>query len=238
MSLELFSAEEHQKLVDAERRYGNAFINAYNATILVSNIMMWPVIDCDLFIRFYSQMKKYHTLSVVSTVRLHRIQAKMDLRYFLESTANAAFSLAHTDTQNYFDLPNNRIGDAQKATLKAYKWLETTYPGHSIFMKDLKAEINEQTAHAHVANSQHNFDFVPGQRAEIVTSYFDFEDDELLKFDLWIGAKAGLHAVDLILSVQKDFGGILPSRDVDDHPQLMADNDAVLRELQNERGHP
>lgn len=238
MSLELFSADEHQKLVDAERRYGNAFINAYNTTILVSNIMMWPIIDCDLFVRFSSQMKKHHTLSIVSTVRLHRIQAKMDLRYFLESTANAAFALAHTDTQNYFDLQNNRIGDAQKATLKAYKWLESTYPGHSNFMKDLKAEINEQTAHAHVVNSQHNCDFVRGKRAEIVTSYFDFENDELLRLDLWIGAKAGLHAVDLILSVQKDFGGFLPSSDVNDLPQLMADNDAVLREFQNERGHP
>jgi hypothetical protein len=237
MSLEIFSAEEHQKLVDAERRYGNAFINAYNTTILLSNLMIWPVVDCDLFIRFYSQMKKYHTLSVVSTVRLHRVQAKMDLRYFLESAANAAFSLANIDTQNYFSLQSNRIGDAQKATLKAYKWLETTYPGHSNFIKDLKADINQQTAHAHVVNSQHNFDFVPGQRAEIVTTYFDFGDDELVKLDLWVGAKAGLHAIDLILSVQKDFGGFLPSSDVGDLPQLMADNDAVLRELRDEGGH-
>jgi hypothetical protein len=114
MSLEIFSAEEHQKLVGAERRYGNAFINAYNTTILLSNLMMWPVVDCDLFIRFYSQMKKYHTLSIVSTVRLHRVQAKIDFRYFLESAPNAAFSLANTDTQNYFDLQNNRIGDAKR----------------------------------------------------------------------------------------------------------------------------
>jgi hypothetical protein len=233
MSLEIFSAEEHQRLVDAESRYGNAFVNAYNATILLSNLMMWPVIDCDLFIRFYSQMKKYHTLSVVSAVRLHRIQAKMDLRYFLESTANAAFSLAHTDTQNYFDLQNNQIGDAQKATLKAYKWLEATYLAHSNFMRELKADINEQTAHAHVVNSQHNFDFVPGPSAEIITSYFDFEDDELVKLDLWIAAKAGLHAADLILTVQKDFGGFLPSGDSDDLGQLITDNDAVLRELQS-----
>lgn len=233
MSLEIFSAEEHQRLADAESRYGNAFVNAYNTTILLSNLMMWPVIDCDLFIRFYSQMKKYHTLSVVSTVRLHRIQAKMNLRYFLESTANAAFSLAHTDTQNYFDLQNNRIGDAQKATLKAYKWLEVTYLAHSDFMRDLKADINEQTAHAHVINSQHNFDFVPGQRAEIITSYFDFDDDELVKLDLWIAAKAGLHAADLILTVQKDFGGFLPSGDSDDLGQLITDNDAVLHELQS-----
>jgi lipase chaperone LimK len=109
-------------------KYGNAFVNANNTTMLLPNLMLWPLVDCDLFIRFYSQMKKYHTLSVVSTVRLHRIQAKMDLRYFLESTANAAFSLAHTSTRNYFDLENSRIGDAQKATTKAYKWLEATRP--------------------------------------------------------------------------------------------------------------
>lgn len=235
MSLELFSAEEHQKLLDAEQKYGNAFINAYNTTILVSNLMMWPVIDCDLFIRFYSQMKKYHTLSVISTVRMHRIQAKMDLRYFLESTANAAFSLAHTDTQNYFDHQNRRIGDAQKASVKAYRWLETTYQGHSDFMKDLKATINEQTAHAHVVNSQHNFDLIAGERAEIITSYFDFEDDEVVKLDLWIAAKAGLHAADLILQVQKDFGGFLPSSDVANLPRLMVDNDAVLAELQKDK---
>ena len=78
----------------------------------------------------------------------------------------------------------------------------------------------------------HNFDFVPGQRAEIVTSYFDFEDDDLVKLDLWLCAKAGLYAIDLILAVQKDFGGFLPSSDVDELGQLMADNDAVQHELQ------
>lgn len=121
--------------------------------------------------------------------------------------------------------------------MQAYKWLETTYPGHSNFIKDLKTDINQQTAQAHVVNSQHNFDFVPGQRAEIVTSYFDIEDDDLVKLDLLVGAKAGLHAIDLILSVQKDFGGFLPSSDVGDLPQLVADNDAVLRELRHEGGH-
>lgn len=233
MNLKQFSAEEHQKLLDAEKKYGNAFINAYNTTTLVSNLMMWPITDCDLFIRFYSQMKKYHSLSVISTVRMHRIQAKMDLRYFLESTANAAFSLAHTNTQNYFDYQNQSIGDAQKASRKAYQWLETTYKGHSDFIKDLKSMINEQTAHAHVVNSRHNFDFVPGKRAEIITSYFDFEDDEVVKLDLWLAAKAGIHAADLILQVQKDSGGFLPSSDVANLPNLIADNDAVLAELPN-----
>jgi hypothetical protein len=232
VSLNLYSAEEHQKLVNAEERYGNAFVNAYNTTIMLSNIMMWPIVDCDLFIRFYSQMKKYHTLSLVSTVRLHRVQAKMDLRYFLESAVNAAFTLAHTDTQNYLDYAGNKINNAQKATSLAYKWIEKAYAGHSKFIKDLKDEINGQTAHAHVVNSQHNFDFVPGPQAEIITSYFDFEDDTLVKLDLWLCAKAGLYAIDLILAVQKDFGGFLPSSDIDELSQLMTDNDAVQHEVE------
>ncbi|MFS8367481.1 hypothetical protein ACJRO0_08310, partial [Acetobacter oryzifermentans] len=97
----------------------------------------------------------------------------------------------------------------------------------------LKSMINEQTAHAHVVNSRHNFDFVPGKRAEIITSYFDFEDDEVVKLDLWLAAKAGIHAADLILQVQKDSGGFLPSSDVANLPNLIADNDAVLAELPN-----
>ena len=231
MSLHLYSAEEHQKLIDAESRYGNAFVNAYNTTIMLSNIMMWPISDCDLFIRFYSQVKKYHALSLVSSVRQHRVQAKMDLRYFLESLVNAAFTLAHTGTRNYFDHENKKINTPHKATGLAYKWIEGAYGGYSKFIKDLKDEINGETAHAHVVNSQHNFDFIPGVRAEIITSYFDFDDNDLVKVDLWQCAKAGLYAIDLILAVQKDFGGFLPSREVEGLGGLMADNDAVLSEL-------
>jgi hypothetical protein len=44
---------------------------------------------------------------------------------------------------------------------------------------------------------------VPGERAEIHTSYFDFEDDQQVRIDLWVAAKADLHAADLILSVQQ-----------------------------------
>lgn len=92
------------------------------------------------------------------------------------------------------------------------------------------------TATEVVVNSQHNFDLVAGQSAEIITSYFDFEDDEVVKLDLWIAAEAGLHAADLILQVQKDFGGFLPSSDAANLPQLMADNDAVLAELRSTSG--
>jgi hypothetical protein len=231
MSLNALSADEHQMVIDAERRYGNYYVNAHNTTIMLSNIMMWPLIDCDLFIRFLSQMKKYHTLSVISTVRLHRIQAKMDLRYFLESTVHAAYSLVHTDTKIYFDFDAGKILDAKKASEKVYVWIEATYNDHSKGIQNIKKLINEQTAHANVVNSEHNFRYVPGERAEIHTSYFDFEDDKMVKVDLWQCAQAGLIAIDLILAVQRQHGGFLPSDHVDELAVLIEDNKALLGEL-------
>jgi hypothetical protein len=134
MSLTPLFEEEFQRVMEAENRYGNFYVNAYNATIMLSNIMRWPVSDCDIFIRFLSQMKKYHTLSMISTVRLHRIQAKLDLRYFLESTVNAAFALAHVDTKNYFNFGAGQQPDAQEATAKAYKWIDGAYSNYSKFV--------------------------------------------------------------------------------------------------------
>jgi hypothetical protein len=231
MSLETYSAEEHARLLAAEERYGDAFVNAYNVTILLSNLVLWPTGPVDLFFRFYSQVKEYHSLSIVSSVRLHRVQAKMDLRYFLESTVHAGCALAHPQTTAYFDLDKQALGDAKKATGHAHRWIEQDFPGHSAFIKDLKEEINRETAHANVVNNEHNFGFVPGERAEIHTTYFDFEDDRQLRVDLWLAAKAGLHAADLILAVQRNVGGFVPKVGATDLQALMVDNDAVLAEL-------
>jgi hypothetical protein len=87
------------------------------------------------------------------------------------------------------------------------------YGQHSKRIKDIEDAINDQTAHANIFSSQHNFLYVPGERAEIHTSYFDFEDEEWVKVDLWLCAEAGLIAIDLILAVQRQHGGFLPSSD-------------------------
>jgi hypothetical protein len=232
MTIDAYSAEEHQRVIDAEQRYGDYYVNAYNATIMLSNIMMWPVSDCDIFIRFLSQLKKYHTLSLISTVRLHRIQAKMNLRYFLESTVNAAYALTHTDTKVYFNFDDEEQPDAKKASHRAYNWIENAFPAHSQSILNMKDQINKQTAHANIFNGQHNFLYVPGARAEIHTSYFDFEDEQFVKADLWQCAQAGLIAIDLILAVQKQHGGFLPSRDVEGLGELIANNDTLLDELE------
>jgi hypothetical protein len=73
---------------------------------------------------------------------------------------------------------------------QAYKWIKEAYSSHSKTIQNIKDQINKETAHANVINSQHNLLYVPSERAEIHTSYFDFENDELAKIDLWQCAKA------------------------------------------------
>ncbi len=49
MSLETYS-KEHARLLAAEERYGNAFVTAYNVTILLSNLVLWPTGPVDRLI--------------------------------------------------------------------------------------------------------------------------------------------------------------------------------------------
>jgi len=65
-------------------------------------------------------VRKHHTVALFSTVRLHRIQAMMDLRQTLEAGACAAYAIANTD-QASFDMDEDGILNATQnlANLKA-----------------------------------------------------------------------------------------------------------------------
>ncbi|MGF6773798.1 hypothetical protein P3T18_006312 [Paraburkholderia sp. GAS199] len=92
----------------------------------------------------------------------------------------------------------------------------------------MKELINLQTAHANVYNSFHNFHYVGGEDAAIYTTFFDFDDDDWLKVDLWECAQAGLVATDLILAIRKQYGGFFPSRESDKLPQMIEAVDRLL----------
>ena len=231
MSIDKFSHIEHQLILNAEERYGDFFTTARDVTLLLSNLMSWPTKDCDIFIRFLSQMKNSHTLTLMSLIRQHRIQAKMTLRYFLESTIHAAYSLVHVDTTNYFDALEGKKHDPQKASRAAYTWINKHFQSHSEEIKRMKDLINQQTAHANVYNSFHNFDFVGGKDPAIHTSFFDFDDDHWLKVDLWECSQAGLVATDLILAIRNVHGGFIPSRETDKLPQMIEAADGLLAQL-------
>ncbi|SPB14772.1 hypothetical protein NOV72_02004 [Caballeronia novacaledonica] len=238
MSIEEFSHIEHQMVLDAEERYGDFFTATRDVSLLLSNIMSWPTKDCDIFIRFLSQMKKSHTLSLMALIRQHRIQAKMTLRYFLESTIHAAYSLVHVDTKNYFDTLDGKKHDPQKASRAAYSWIDTHFRSYSAEIKRMKDAINQQTAHANVYNSFHNFHYVGGENPAIYTAFFDFDDDHWLKVDLLECAQAGLVAAELILAIREQHGGFIPSRESDKLPQMIEAVNRLLPQLSYEGNGP
>lgn len=151
----------------------------------------------------------------------------------LRSTVNAAYALVHDNTNIYFNYEGGEQPEAQKASRLAYAWIDGAYKDHSKMIQKIKDQINKQSAHANVFSSQHNFAFVPGERAEIHTTFFDIEDVRWTKADLYQCAQVGLIAIDLLLAVQKLYGRFLPSAEaIDGLPLLIANNDALLRELE------
>ncbi|HSD91660.1 MAG TPA: hypothetical protein VLB11_01365 [Methyloceanibacter sp.] len=87
---------ESEKLMvlDAVERYPAHYPYALEAVLFLSNCVKSINKDRWVFGMFLSQVKKHLLLALFSTVRLHRIQAMMDLRQVLEAGACAAFSLA------------------------------------------------------------------------------------------------------------------------------------------------
>jgi hypothetical protein len=104
MNIYDFADEEHRLSREAEETHGSYFVNAACTSVAFSRLVGTPVTDCETFFRFHAQAKKHHTLSVLSTVRRHRTQAKLNFRYYLESTVQAAYALAHQDVKLYFDI--------------------------------------------------------------------------------------------------------------------------------------
>src|SRR5258707_12270979 len=101
-----------------------------------------------MFGRLFSLMKKHHTLSLFSALRLHKMQAMMDLRQVLEAGAAAAFAIANPETDHFVDVDGFGIMDpSQKLTGKRYKWLDQNYPDKSARMPRPKDRINSSPTH-------------------------------------------------------------------------------------------
>jgi hypothetical protein len=56
-------------------------------------------------------MKKHHMLAMFSTLRLHRVQAMMNLRQVLEAGASATFAIANPEQHHFVDTDQHGILD-------------------------------------------------------------------------------------------------------------------------------
>lgn len=227
MNIYDFADEEHRLIHEAEETHGDYFVNAAGATLAFSNLVGIPLTDCEAFYRFYAQAKKHHTLSVLSTVRRHHTQAKLNLRYFLESTVQAAYALAHPDIKEYYEIDQLTFVKHDTVTKRANNWLSEKYPSSSAEILRMKKDINSQDAHTNIAASGNTFGYDPNEKA-IITSFFDFEDNEIIQADLLVCAQAGLVGFDLLLAVRDGFGGFIAKRGVVEEWQQLREANGLL----------
>jgi hypothetical protein len=135
-----------------------------------------------IFISFVSLAKKHHTLALFSTVRLHKVQAMMNLRQTLEAGASAAFAIANPDYSHFVTADEHGFLDPVPPKQR-YAWLDRHYPAGSAAIKDAKEQINTIEAHANLIITQRTCRNDIEDRS-FETPFFDIEDEHYVKTDL------------------------------------------------------
>jgi hypothetical protein len=197
--------QESDLIGSAEERLGWPVAMARDATLLLSTFMASVDAAHHMYIRCMAIMKTHHTLAFMSTLRLHHVQAMMNLRQAAEAASNAAFALAHPDAV-YVDGDKGFIMNPKEVGSRSYKWIRQKFPLHSTNLKVLKDIINDQSAHFNIVNSARLVDDLP--EGDIWhTGFFDREDKYLQHNDLWLLTNLSLCAMHLMTEVGKVHGG-------------------------------
>jgi hypothetical protein len=199
---------ERQMVLSAPERFGAYYEHAFECTIFLTHFVKTVDPDRWIFASFLSQVKKYHTLALFSTVRLHQIQSAMNLRHVLGAGALAAFAIANPDPANFVAQDHDGyLNHPKKLTKKAYDWLDQHYPGGSSAIKDMKTLINKSTAHANMIYAANNFKTRDKERV-FFAPFFDFEDAYYVKTDLWRIGNVAIGLLDLFCGVNQSLNVI------------------------------
>lgn len=96
-------------VLHGEQNYGKFFTNAADANNLLGDFL--KSIDCDryFFSLFLSHIKKHLLLAQFSAVRLHHVEAGMNIRQVLEAGSWAAFAIANTEKEKFYRISNRDI---------------------------------------------------------------------------------------------------------------------------------
>jgi hypothetical protein len=231
-TLEEIIESERLMLLTAEERYGKYYRNARESSIFLSRCIASVDHDRMMFARFFALMKKHHMLALLSILRLHKVQAMMNLRQVLEAGAAAGFAIANPEQNHFAETDEQGLLDpTQELTKKRYRWLHKNYRNRSDWIKSTKEQINMSAAHANIVSSGSIFR-VADAGDTINAPFFDIEDEYAVKADLRQSASIALSLMDL-------FYGVNQSRNVIAfHPAFVAtigrlaqETDALLAEL-------
>jgi len=175
---------ERDMILTAPARYGKHYDSALECSLLLTQFLKSVDADRWIFGSFLSLAKKHHTLALFSLLRLHKVQAMLNLRQTLEAGACAAFAIAHPGHEHFVVADEHDILDPVSAG-KRYTWLDKNYNAGSTRIKEIKQQINSSTAHANLI-STHNTFRIEREDGWFSAPFFDLEDEHFVKVDLWM----------------------------------------------------
>jgi hypothetical protein len=219
---------EHQMLSTAIQRYGAYYTIALDVSEFLFSAVKSVGRDYAIFVRFLSQVKKHYLLAVFSTVRLHQVQAMMNLRQVLENGACAAFSIANPEPTHFASTTPEGTLDASKALAAAYKWLNEKFPQGSSRIKAMKDNINSSTAHANIAYTNKNFRLADSGN-EFSIPFFDIDDTYFVTGDLLMASGIPLGLIKLFYGVNKDVNAIVWRDDFESRFASLFERETALR---------
>ncbi len=231
-TIEEIVESERLMLLSAEERYGKYYAHTRGVSVFLS--LCVDAIDPDrmMFGRFHAHMKKHHMLALFSTLRLHKVQAMMNLRQVLEAGASAAFAIANPEKDHFVDTDQQGILDpSQELTKKRYAWLHKNYEKSSRWIKETKERINSSAAHANAISADSVFR-VAESGDQIRAPFFDIEDEYFVKSDLWLIANVAITLMDLFFGVNKTHKALEFRKGYPDTiGRLAGDSNALLEEI-------
>ncbi len=196
---------EREMFLTAGDRYGEYFAHAFALNTLLNNFIK-SVDDPEkiFFLAYLSSVKKHHTLALLSTVRLHSVQAGMDLRQVIEAGAWAAYGMAFKEKVKFCEDKSGVIDIPERLLTGRNNWFDQEFRVKSNELLIMKKLINGSLAHANLAYVFKHFKFVSMEEG-FHTPFFDFEDDHHVKVALWHGANIAMVLLDLFYGVNEKY---------------------------------
>lgn len=226
--------EENVMLAAAEKEYGAFWKNAIEYNGLLNSFFKEVAPNAMFFVMFMSQVRKHHTLALLSIARRHHVQAHMDFRQTIEATTSAVYGLAHHENEDFVTSGADGTIDDVDPT-KKYHWLNENFKSHSDFLKNQKNTINKGPAHSSTTYAFLNFDFK--KDVGFATPFFDKDDVFLTQMDLWFAGNLAMGIMDLVAIANKKYPLITLVPDfVQQQKNLETENHRLKTELgQNKR---
>lgn len=217
---------ENQLVLLSIDKYDICYKNTKEALKLLSEGFEHVDSKAFVFKAFYFQLEKSLHLSLLSILRWHDVQASMMLRYAIESSTMAAYSLSRTSTDEYLFINERGLATVKsKVAKKCYDWLTQNYFNYSEKLKSKKDMINMFATHSNLFNAFKNFD-----KENFEFHFFDDLNEDDVKGFLWNIGNTAILIMQMISDVSKKYNYISFIEDYEQRLNEVIRNNMLIRE--------